>query len=232
MNGKEIVERIREKNMLGPDAKIGLAGTFGKNVKVQNDGRTLEVVATTDDIDLDDEVVVPGGADPEYFARNGKVFVDHQYRVEDVVGTLRSLTPFSRIGGQSGWKMTTYLIPGLEMSDAVLAIAEAGGIGVSIGFEAIDYGKPTPDEAKNYTRREKTPDSIVRKWRWLETSFTPFPCNVACQTVATAMSDEKRSLLDSLLVKGKISRKAAEAFGLQTKTRITVRRERVIVRSM
>lgn len=235
MTGREIVERIIAKNVLDPTAKVGVVGTFGRSVKVQGDGRTLEVIATTDDIDLDSEVVVPAGCDPSYFQQNGKVFVDHCYRVEDVVGTLRSLTAFSRPSGQSGWKMVVYMIPGLEMSDAVLAIAQAGGMGVSIGFEATDYGRPTTDEAKMYGDGATAPESIVRKWRWLETSFTPFPCNVNCQTLqtmdTTVGDEQKMSILDSLLVKGKITRKAAERFGLKTKpmrVRLVPKRVRII----
>jgi hypothetical protein len=217
MNGQAIIERIRAKNMLPATAKIGVRGIFSKSAKIDADGRTLEVIATTNDIDLDDEVVLPGGADPSYFAKNGKLFVDHQYRTQDVVGTLRALTPFSRVGGGAGWKMRAYMIPGLPMADAVLAIAEAGGIGWSIGFEAIDYGKPTVEEAKSYKQGDKAPLSIIRKWRWLETSATPFPCNVACQTMNMVQDESKMALLDELVTKSKITREAAEAFGLRTK---------------
>lgn len=217
MNGREIVERIRAKNMLSDSAQIGMRGTFSKSVKIQGDGRTIEAIATTNDIDLDSEVVLPGGADTTYFARNGKVFVDHMYRTQDVVGTLRSLTPFSRVGGGAGWKMVVHMIRGLPMADAVLAIAEAGGMGWSIGFEAVESGKPTADEAKAYTQGERKPKTVIRKWRWLETSATPFPCNVACQSMQMVTDESKMAMLDELVTKSKITREAAEAFGLRTK---------------
>lgn len=217
MNGQGIIERIRAKNMLPDTALIGVRGVFSKTVKIQGDGRTIEAVATTNDIDLDSEVVLPGGADPTYFARNGKVFVDHQYRTQDVIGTLRSLTPFSRVGGGAGWKMVVHMIRGLPMADAVIAIAEAGGIGWSIGFEAVEAGKPSADEAKMYTQGDRKPKSVIRKWRWLETSATPFPCNVACQSMTMSTDESKMALLDELVTKSKITREAAEAFGLRTK---------------
>lgn len=230
--GKEITERIRAKNMLSPDALVGVRGM---NVKadVQGDGRTLEFVATTDDIDSDMEVVVPSGADPSKFQRNGNVFVNHQYRVEDIVGKLRSLTPFSRMGANTGWKMAVYMVRGNEIADGILAIAEAGGIGASIGFMARDRGRPTADEVKKYTQGSMVPESIVRKWEWFETSIVGIPCNINCQTQAMQVLDQRMADLDMLLTKGKITRRAAEAFGLETKvTKTMIRRAPTIVRSI
>jgi hypothetical protein len=113
--------------------------------------------------------------------------------------------------------MVVHMIRGLPMADAVLAIAEAGGMGWSIGFEAVESGKPTAEEAKAYTQGERKPRTVIRKWRWLETSATPFPCNVACQSMAMSTDESKMALLDELVTKSKITREAAEAFGLRTK---------------
>lgn len=167
---------------------VGLLGVLidPRDVRVKSQTPTqtiVEVVATTDDVDLDDEVVVPGGANLAYFLRNGSVFVDHDTRFASRVGVQRSVRPFPTGSSQRGWAVDIVMDPGAFAQD-VLAKAQSGGMGMSIGFRAKDWGKPTAEEVKRYTRDGKAPQSIVRTWDWLELSFTPMPCNVACRVVS------------------------------------------------
>lgn len=212
---KQMTDGIRVRCNLPPDSLVGIVSSYGKKAQVEGDGRTLDMNATTDDIDLQDEVVVPGGADTTYFATNRKVFGDHQYGLLDVVGICRSIDPIVRGGSQKGWRVKVYMLPGNAIADAVLALADEDGIGCSIGFQATEYGAPTPDEAKSYSGNKGAPSSIVRKWNWLELSMTAFPCNVACQTLRATHVDHAKSVLDRLVCKGKITRLTAAAMGLE-----------------
>lgn len=213
MNATEVLRRMREKNGLADDAPVGIVSSFG-TVEEVTDDRNLVLVATTDDIDLDNEVVVPAGLRGEgYFFRNRKIFVDHRYDLGSAVGKLRSAVPFPSPKNQRGWRIRVHIAKG-PLGDDVLTVAREIGIGASIGFTPIDYGKPTADEVKRYGRDGKTPKSIVRSAEWLETSVTAMPCNVACQGWAAVTDDRKAAELDALVVKGRIARASAVALGL------------------
>lgn len=218
MNGKEIIDALRKKHGLGELSDVGVVSTFGQKTKIDQDGRTIEIVATTDDIDLDEEVVLPGGADRTYFEKNGQIFHDHKYQMENAVAALRVVQPFSMVGKHTGFKIRAFMYPGNPIADTILTIAEHANIGASIGFEALAHGKPTDLEIRTYSKNGRVPQYMIRKWRWLETSFTPFPCNVSCQTQKAFVNDSKMALLDELLTKGRITREGAEAFGLVTKS--------------
>lgn len=210
-----IVERIREKHGLADIDPIGVRGSFGKDavVDTENGNRDLILVATTDDIDLDDEVVVPGGADTSYFFQNRSIFVDHQYDVTRCVGKLRKAIAYPSASNHRAWKVRVS-VANTEIGDDVLEIARVGGIGSSIGFKPIDMGPPTEAESVKYAKGDAVPGSIVRTWKWLELSITAMPCNVACQGGGVALDDSKAGLLDELVTKGAIRRATAAAFGL------------------
>jgi phage head maturation protease len=173
-----------------PSDPIGLLAGKAKFIRTKgrNDG-VVEVVATTDDVDLDDEVIVPTGADTEYFKRNASVFIDHCTRMESRVGVALAIRPWPSGLDQRGWLVDISMDP-TDAARDVIAKCQNGGMGVSIGFRAIDRGTPTPDEVKRYSRAGKAPRSIVREWEWLELSFTPMPCNVACRVLSTPDAPE------------------------------------------
>lgn len=218
-DAKARIEAIRKHNGLGEKAAIGIVGSFGTEVSVDesNNNRDIICIANTADIDLDSEVVVPEGLDgKEYFFKNKKIFVDHRYEFSNCVGMMRSARLAKTMTGTTGWmvRFRVLSMPGNDLPDAVLTCAREGfGPGFSIGFEAIDYGKPTAEEMKAYSQTGKQLDSVVRKSKWLELSATMIPCNVSCQ--GQAKVDEKALAgLDELLTKGRISRKSAVLLGL------------------
>lgn len=211
MNGIDIIRRIREKNHLGADTPVGAWGSTAKDATVEGDNRTLVVVATTSDVDLDREVIVPDGADPTYFFKNGKIFADHNYSIESCVGRLRSASLFGPKDAPVGWKVR-YTLFDLPLANDILTMAKAGAApGVSIGFIAQDYGAMTKDESSRFPLGR----SIVRKWKWLELSATCQPCNVACQTLDArpVTDDRKAGIIDGLMVKGAIRPESAYALG-------------------
>lgn len=225
-----VLDRMRThlaaKGAIGPDAVLGIRSSIGKSVSVETDAgkRDIVITATTDDVDLDEEVVVPSGADTTYFFANGQVFADHQYEIHNQVGGLRKAMAYPSAHDHRAWKIRIRVTE-RPIGDDVLTIAREFGIGASIGFSPVEYGPPTDEELKAYTKGVK-PRSVVRRWRWLETSLTAMPCNVSCQGgVVTEPSGQRSAMLDELVTKGRIRRESAAAFGLadaMPKARIVV----------
>lgn len=99
-----------------------------------------------------------------------------------------------------------------ELGDDILKMVQEGGVGVSIGFIPVDWGRPTDQEIAMYGSGVQ---SVVRKWKWLELSFTAFPCNVACQVIGgpPAPDASKAAVIESLLTKGLIRKESAALVG-------------------
>lgn len=221
--GIALRERIREKNCLPQDAAVGVVATFGTKQWEEGD-RTLAVIATTDDIDLDTEVVVPGGADPSYFRKNAKIFLDHNYDFDSCVGVLRTVTPYPTLSNLKGWKVRFHVSAKGKYGDDILTLHREAGVGVSIGFQALEYGKPSAEEKALYGKGGAVPASVIRRWKWLELSVTAMPCNVSCQSMGGGSVDEsKMAAVDRLLTKGLIKPWTAKAFGLKLTPRLVLK---------
>lgn len=211
-----IVDRIRAHHQFAKSAALEVKGYIGKEVSVQENeqDRFLTVMATTSDVDLEGDVVVPEGADTQYFFRNRKITVDHFWDTEHCVGQLHSANLKN-----NGW-LIRFRMFDVPLARDILTIAREGGIGVSIGFSPTDFGPPTPQELTRYGKGG-TIHRIHRAWRWIETSIAAFPMNVACQTIGTKSFNEgKRALLDELVTKGRINLKSAVALGLPVAKKI------------
>lgn len=227
MNGRTLVERIRSRHLwLKSTDAVGVTASFGKATQVDAENRSIRVTANTDDVDLEDEVVVPSGADTGYFFANRKIFLDHDYTFDKCVGVLRAAAPRPSAKDHRAWMchLHIYDLSRSPYGNDILTIAEEGGIGTSIGFVAKDYGNLSKEEQAAYTKGGKSPSSIVRSWKWLELSVTAMPCNVACQSVAGAKADDsKMGILDNLLTKGRIKRETATALGMPTTRGVVIR---------
>lgn len=180
-DGRPLVDRIKSRHGLGKDAKVGVFGCFDTKAALDTDRGNNDVVAmaTTDGLDLDEEIVLPEGGDLSYVTTNRKLFVDHCYEIEYAVASLRSITAVKLGGKQRGWSIRSRLLQGdiHKAARIVESICQQDGIGLSIGFIAEDAGRPDANEAKAYPGAT----SIIRKWKMLEVSFTCLPCNVSCQ---------------------------------------------------
>jgi len=180
----ELRTRLKSRHpSLRKDANIGIVGTrlHGKDARVdiENGNRDVVVTANTARVDEDDEVVVPSGAVLDYFKTNGCIFIDHKYSWSDWVGGLRSNYPILK---PAGW-MVRFAARRSPDGEQLLKDVEDFGVGVSIGFDALDVGPPTDEEIEKYGKGNAF-RSIVRKWRWVELSVTAMPCNVECRSVA------------------------------------------------
>lgn len=209
-------ERIRKNRDIGADQPIGIVGCVCKSLAPTSNSRIKTVYATTQDIDLDDEVVVAAGADTSYFFKNGAIFIEHSGEITDKVGVLRSPTPFPSNADIQGWKIGIEFL-NTPLANDILEMSNVGGLAVSIGFIPIDAGKPTAEEVERYGKGRKF-RSIVRRWKWLETSVVGMPCNVSCQSSAMAFDSSKSSIILDLVTKGRIQQTTAARLGIQPKT--------------
>ena len=224
-----IRRRILDKNpAIGSDAKIGVVSSFCKEQAAddQPNGTDILMVATTSDIDLDSEVVVPEGARTDYFFQNRSIFVDHMYDFEHCIGKLRSASPIKSGGVQTGWRVRFHVPPLEKNPDAadIVTFAKDGALSSSIGFTTDDVGPASPEEKARFKQGGKVPQTVVRTWDWLELSVTMFPCNVNAAQVGFSSAEEKEfagelaakrmEYLRGMLSKGFISTKTCQLFGL------------------
>lgn len=216
---------LQHKTMTDPTHPIGvMAGRWSHNVKAgveQAIGKPLEVVcyASTAAVDLEREVVLPSGCDMQsYLGTNRNLFVDHNYDVCSAVAVVRSMTLTP-----NGW-----LCRGVFHDDvtnpyvrACVALAKAGTLAMSIGFEAIDWGAPTPAEKAAYPGVE----SIVRQCRVLEVSYTAMPMNVTCRMVGSNIdaASENAEKARKALIEAKVPGRVIEDFGIKPKRVIVLR---------
>jgi hypothetical protein len=231
LQGKSITDAIRTRHLLSPATPVGVRGIIGKDVTVQENDqdRFLTVVATTDDVDADGEVIVPSGADTDYFFRNRKVTVDHSLSTVDVVGALHS----ANLKG-NGWvcRLRMFKLEGNPLADDILTIAREVGIGVSIGFVPTNYGPPTAEEVAKYGKGGAKVNTVIRNWKWVELSIAAFPCNVNCQSMSASTNKGKLAALDELVTKGRIQPQSAFALGMPVQGKqasLVVPKRRIVV---
>lgn len=210
------IKSIRENNALGDDVPVGLIGV-DPQMTIQKDGRTVSLIANTIDVDDDNEVVVPSGADGWRFFKLGTFYVDHIKTTDYAVGHLRRRFPFPNNAKFDAWMLHAYVYK-TALGDDILEMVREGGVGVSIGFFPVEAGKPTENEMTKYGPKCKW---VIRSWKWLETSFTALPCNSSCVTtgIVKGNAEAKMAVIDRLLTKGTIRRESAAAVGFPVKVR-------------
>lgn len=226
MTTPNIITRLKAHPGITDETTVGVVSSFGKGAEVDLKADTRDIVATltTSDIDLEDEVLIPGGADMTYFKANKMIFADHRYDMENYVGVLRGLSLIGDPENPKGWKMR-FTVSDSPLGNTAMKIVEhAGQIGISVGFKVMDHGPPTDEESKAYGVSGKKPRSIVRAFDVFEGSTTCLPCNVACQAVIAGGSKSARvvegrsvdmyNAVDSLLRRGLIEREYVSLLGM------------------
>lgn len=193
------------------DAKIGIIAATSWKSTVTDD-RHIKFIATTDDVDEHDEVVVPSGSQPKsYFEKNRSVMLDHQHPTAFLVGKARN---FKKIldpttGRHRGWVVGVDVVR-TQLGEDILNIAKEHGIGCSIGFEALNYRPAEQGDKDLYGAKVQ---GIIDRWSWIELSVTAMPANASCQSIkdnpGKALCD-----LDRMCVKGTIRPETAYLLGL------------------
>ena len=211
----EIVERLRKRytdgGVIASNAKIGLCSSFGRKSEITRDAPDeflLRHVMTTDDLDLDAEIVDPSGAILDYLIQNKSIFIDHQYGLNDSVGMIRWT---KRRKDNTGIESQIRLDNGREAAeDCKAVIRERKYIGGSIGYEALLI---TPPDRKIDPPHWLKARTIVRKYRVIEFSLTLLPCNQSCQSTAYSEGPAKAADIAELVTKGIIRPGTAKLFG-------------------
>jgi len=184
----DAMTRLRKHFFVKDSEAVGFAGVavIKSNIELDTStDRVIEIIATTNAMDLDDQIVDPAGVDWSYFnaANQKKVFQDHNYDSQSNVGITRSISPYLESGVQVGWKMRIHIFRNLKCpyADDIWEKCKQGGPpGGSIGFIPKIVRPLTPAEQKRWPGAE----SIVTEWKALEFSLTNLPCNVKCQTIS------------------------------------------------
>lgn len=206
-------ERIRTKRRMADGEDLAVKIATPPIIERKDADREIVMVANTDDVDSDGEVVVPDGAlQDSYFFDNRNVFVDHEVEESFAVAKVRSWYKRPASGQARRWevrmKFGTH-----PVAEAMWQIARDGLFGSSVGFLRLRAGPPSPDEKS--VPRWTTARSFVRAWNWVELSVTCLPCNAKCQTIGVEeMADAKAAMLDGMVCKSRIRREAAYALGL------------------
>jgi len=213
-----LLERIKGNPFVQKNGGVaGIVASYGKGVETRtknDDSGTNDIIVTanTGDIDLENERVMPGGADKSYFQANRKMFADHRYDLESGVAEARSVSAYPNPQEIKSWRIRCRLMD-TPLARTIRAIVDdTNQIGVSIGFIPKDWGMPSDEERETLGGDFQT---IVRSWSWFETSFTLLPCNVSCQSIVTeGKSMDMVDSADRLLSAGKIDRESAAALGM------------------
>lgn len=170
-------------------ARVKLS-TTNTHQRPEQHGSTVLAIINTNDVDLDDEVVLPGGMLPDsYIFENKSIFVDHEYDSEHCVGAMRRMSVVKSGGVPVAIKMQSHLVGNHnKYAQIVRDLISMDVAGKSVGFIPVDYGPPTPAERKQYP----SATSIVRAWDCMEVSYTPMPCSKRCRAVGlTDETDEE-----------------------------------------
>lgn len=223
MEATALIKRLRRRaEMAGLNvegSRGGVFGSFGTKATTveQPTGKPLEIVAwaTTTDVDMDGEVLVPEGMDTStYLGKNRNLFWEHELDLP--VATMRSMTLFDG----KGWKVRGQLLNlDTDYAKAVRALAEAGTLGMSVGYLLMKGAPPTEMEAKKFPGVEY----MLHKTLAVEVSYTAHPANVSCRTTEVReVSEAKSHLAREVLTKGGFRREVMEALHLMPKKRRVV----------
>jgi hypothetical protein len=220
MKLKNVLQTIKERHGLTKNDEVGLIGTINTKSSVDRANRLVRATATSNFVDLTDEVVVQDGIDWSYLDANRKILVDHINDCDHLVGTLVNRKAVTKIINQKlvtqRWDILVHVLP-LEKNkycEDILTIAEHAGIGMSIGFQVLEKGKPTKEEIALYGNG-KPFDSIIRKCKLLEVSFVACPCNVEAQSMDLEAA-KRADAIKELSVKRLINPETAKLFNIDS----------------
>jgi HK97 family phage prohead protease len=178
----QLIDRIRQRAIeqgadIAADTPVRVRRVLIASKSIDVEQRLVQGIATTTDVDMDGEVIVPN-FDMGYFDAARTVYVGHDY--SRPVGTCRNYSQKS-----DGLFTTTY-ITRTALGEEVLTMIDEGIIrGLSIGIIPLDQGPPNTDEITKYGDCH----NIIRRSQLLEYSITAMPANPGA--LIEAMSKNK-----------------------------------------
>ena len=187
----------------------------------RGEGYVVTATASTADVDLSDEIVVPEGArmvstgqgqQPEYLSSYKSVYLNHDYECLPI-GTHRHA-----LLKDGKWRVQFVLHGKTVESRDCIALLKLGPDsplrGVSIGFKRLEgSAKLTPEEVARYGPAAY----ITRRWLWLEYSLTPGPMNPG------ATVDQAVASIAARAGRGEISKSTLASIGQQPLPKTVIR---------
>ena len=140
------------------------------------DGRTFTARITTDSLDRDGEVLIPGGMDAADYLKNPVVFWNHDYSTP--IGTAKKIDKTA-----NGWTAAGVMAARPKdhpeaaewLPDTIHALMQQGVVrGVSVGFIPTETRKPSKADLEKYGDGLR---GVHNRWKLLEFSVTPLPAN-------------------------------------------------------
>lgn len=154
----------------GDECRAVVAPMRDQTVKVKAGSQVVIVgTATTDSVDLEGEVVLPGGVDTSYFPQKyNAVYINHDY----------APTPIGKcvnfVKRPNGFFCTTSLVDSIRTAEILAAVRNGITLGISIGFVPTETRAPSREELITYGKACHT---VVASCKLLEYSLTFMPAN-------------------------------------------------------
>ncbi len=160
-------------------------------VKEKNGERHVYGIASTEDLDLDQEIVSASGLKKslDYFLKHGRIDYDHKSKDEPryIVGE----PVRAHFDGQSRFHVHAKLYKGLDIADQVWGLLKAGStrLGWSIGGRVIKKAMQFDKSLNKMV--PKVVEALIN-----HIAITPHPKNVNTFATANAYGDFMKSLAD------------------------------------
>ncbi len=184
-----------------------------KGMEIQEGERADISLISTDAVDRDFEVLIPGGADFAQFNKNPVVTFAHRY---DELPVGRSLW-VKRSKEPDGWLAKTQYTSrpgdwqGSWFPDAVYHLVKSGDLnGKSVGFIPTEMSSPEEKEIQDRPELAKV-STIIRKWLVLEYAVAPVQSNPDAFVVAVGKAAESGILVPDII---------SEEMGIYVPTRV------------
>lgn len=165
--------------------------------KASGKASTFVATITTDSVDRDGEVVVPGGMNSRDYERNPVLLYEHD--VQKPIGKMLSMKRMDRaIESEFALAPRPDNHVGEWFPDTVASLMEFGALNtMSIGFLGMESRPATKADTEKYGQGVRR---VYGKWKLLEVSVVSVPANQ--DAIVTAVR------------KGLVTRDAAKAFGI------------------
>lgn len=176
MDNKQLIETIRSRFQIAASDSVMLKRWAVKIASDPSDpgDRTFTALASTADVDEDNEVLLSTGCDASRFLRSGSILYEHDRN--KIIGRPLSVDRKTRavlVRAEFAERPQNHV--GAWLADEVMGLVKTGSLrGVSVGFIPVEVRKPTAADVKLYG---PTVERVVAKWKLLELSITPIPCN-------------------------------------------------------
>ena len=171
--------------------------TLQATIKRAGKASTFVATITTDSVDRDGEVVVPGGMNSRDYERNPVLLYEHD--VKSPIGKMLSMKRAERsIEAEFALAPRPDNHVGEWFPDTVASLMDFGALNtMSIGFLGLEARPASKADSEKYGAGVKR---VYGKWKLLEVSVVSVPANQ--DAIVTAVR------------KGLVTRDAAKAFGI------------------